>query len=308
MALTFTPLHPAFVAEAGLIDLRRVEDDATLAAIRAGMDRYAVLVFRDQAFTDDEHLAFAQRLDGALHTKLGSAAIQKNRFGNEALGDISNLGADGEILQPGDRRRAYSLGNRLWHTDASFQDPPGRYSMLHAKVIPPVGADTEYADMRAAYDALPAPTKAQLEGLRVHHSIAYSRQTLGFEFSKDEEEILRGAIHPLVRTLPGSGRRALYLASHASRIIDWPVPEGRLLLRDLIEHATQREFVYRHAWRVGDLVIWDNRCTMHRATPFEDTRHRRELRRVTTLDMGGPDMAPQTPQPSERPGHARSLL
>jgi alpha-ketoglutarate-dependent 2,4-dichlorophenoxyacetate dioxygenase len=295
----FTKLHPLFVGEAGPIELRRIHDASALAAIRDAMDRYAVLVFHDQAFTDDEHLAFAERLDGALHTKLGSAAIQKNRFGNEALGDISNLGADGEILQPGDRRRAYSLGNRLWHTDASFQDPPGRYSMLHAKVIPPVGADTEYADMRAAYDALPATTKAQLDGLSVHHSIAYSRQTLGFDFSKDEEEILKGAIHPLVRTLPRSGRQALYLASHASRIVDWPVPEGRLLLRDLIEHATQREFVYRHTWRVGDLVIWDNRCTMHRATPFEDARHRRELRRVTTLDV---------PQPSERPGKAGSLL
>jgi alpha-ketoglutarate-dependent 2,4-dichlorophenoxyacetate dioxygenase len=306
--LSFRRLHPLFAAEASGVELRSVQDRATLDAIRAGMDEYAVLVFHDQTFTDDEHLAFAQRLDGALHTKLGSAAIQKNRFGNEALGDISNLGADGEILQQGDRRRAYSLGNRLWHTDASFQDPPGRYSMLHAKVIPPVGADTEYADMRAGYDALPAETKALIEGLRVHHSIAYSRQTLGFDFSKDEEDALKGAIHPLVRTIPRSGRRALYVASHASRIIDWPVPEGRLLLRDLIEHATQRQFVYRHAWSVGDLVIWDNRCTMHRATPFEDTKHRRELRRVTTLDMGGAEMAPQTPQPSERPGKAGSLL
>ena len=157
--------------------------------------------------------------------------------------------------------------------------------MLHAKVIPPAGADTEYADMRAAWDALPAATRAQVDGLRVHHSIAYSRQTLGFDFSKDEEEALKGAIHPLVRTIPRSGRRTLYVASHASRIIDWPVPEGRLMLRDLMEHATQRQFVYRHSWRVGDLVIWDNRCTMHRATPFEDARYRRELRRVTTLDM-----------------------
>src|ERR671935_1921676 len=299
MALRFERLHKHFVAEVSPVDLRRVQDAETLAEIRTAMDEYAVLVFHDQSFTDDEHLAFAQRLDGALHTKLGSAAIQKNRFGNEALGDISNLGANGEILKTGDRRRAYSLGNRLWHTDASFQDPPGRYSMLHAKVIPPVGADTEYADMRAGYDALPAETKALIEGLRVHHSIAYSRQTLGFDFSKDEEEALKGAIHPLVRTIPRSGRRALYVASHASRILDWPVPEGRLLLRDLIEHATQRERVYRHAWRVGDLVIWDNRATMHRARPFEDTRHRRELRRVTTLDMGGAEMAPQTPQPSE---------
>jgi alpha-ketoglutarate-dependent 2,4-dichlorophenoxyacetate dioxygenase len=291
MALTFKQLHPVFVGEASAIELRAVHDEPTLAAIRAAMDQYAVVVFHDQRFTDDEHLAFAQRLDGALHTKLGSAAIQKNRFGNEALGDVSNIGPNGDILKAGDRRRAYSLGNRLWHTDASFQDPPGRYSMLHAKVIPPVGADTEYADMRAAYDALPAERKASLEGLFVHHSIAYSRQTLGFEFSKDEEDALKGAIHPLVRTIPGSGRRALYLASHASRIIDWPVPEGRLLLRDLIEHATQRAFVYRHTWRVGDLVIWDNRCTMHRATPFEDTKHRRELRRVTTLDLPVPAAA-----------------
>jgi alpha-ketoglutarate-dependent 2,4-dichlorophenoxyacetate dioxygenase len=291
MALTFKQLHPLFVGEAGPIELRAVHDEPTLAAIRAAMDQYAVVVFHDQPFADDEHLAFAQRLDGALHTKLGSAAIQRNRFGNEALGDVSNVGPNGEILQQGDRRRAYSLGNRLWHTDASFQDPPGRYSMLHAKVIPPIGADTEYADMRAAYDALPAERKAPLDGLSVHHSIAYSRQTLGFEFSKDEEDALKGAIHPLVRTIPGSGRRALYLASHASRIIDWPVPEGRLLLRDLIEHATQRAFVYRHAWRIGDLVIWDNRCTMHRATPFEDTKHRRELRRVTTLDLPVPAAA-----------------
>jgi len=157
--------------------------------------------------------------------------------------------------------------------------------MLSAKVVPSVAADTEFADTRAAYDALDAEMKARLENLRVHHSIAHSRQTLGFEFSADEAEALKGAIHPLIRTLPRSNRRALYVASHASRIVDWPVPEGRLLLRDLIEHATQREFVYRHAWRVGDLVIWDNRATMHRATPFDDAGHRRELRRVTTLDI-----------------------
>ena len=286
MALTFGRLHPLFVGEASPIDLRKVHDADTLARIRQGMDEYAVLVFHDQPFTDEEHLAFAERLDGRLHTRLGSAAIQKNRFGNEALGDISNVGADGEILQTGDRRRAYGLGNRLWHTDASFQDPHGRYSMLSAKVVPPVAADTEYADMRAAYDALPAETKAQLEGLHAHHSIAYSRQTLGFEFSGPEQEALKGAVHPLVRTIPRSNRKALYVASHASRVVEWPVPEGRLLLRDLIEHATQPQFVYRHAWCVGDLVIWDNRCTMHRARPFEDTRHRRELRRVTTLDVG----------------------
>jgi len=288
VTLTFRKLHPCFVAEVSPVDLRRVHDPETLGQIRAGMDEYAVLVFRDQPFADGEQLAFAQRLDGELHTKLGISALQKNRLGNEALGDISNLDESGEIMRSDNRRRMYGLGNRLWHTDASFQDPPGRYSMLSAKVVPPVDADTEFADTRAAYDALPEEEKRRLEGLRVHHSIAYSRQTLGFEFSQGEQDALQGAIHPLVRTIPRSHRRSLYVASHASRIIEWPVPEGRLLLRDLIEHATQAEFVYRHSWRVGDLVIWDNRATMHRARPFDDTRYRRELRRVTTLDIEQP--------------------
>jgi alpha-ketoglutarate-dependent 2,4-dichlorophenoxyacetate dioxygenase len=290
MTLTFTKLNPVFVAEVSPVDLRTADEDI-LAQVRGGMDTYAVLVFRNQPFTDAEQLDFAQRLDGALHTKLGISALQKNRFGNEALGDISNLDENGEILQSNNRRRMYSLGNRLWHTDASFQDPAGRYSMLSAKIVPSVPADTEYADMRAAYDALPAELKVTCEGLRVHHSIAYSRQTLGFEFSETEQDALKGAVHPLIRTLPRSGRRSLYVASHASRIIDWPVPEGRLLLRDLIEHATQRQFVYRHAWRVGDLVIWDNRATMHRGMPYDDSRHRRELRRVTTLDIAEPAFA-----------------
>jgi alpha-ketoglutarate-dependent 2,4-dichlorophenoxyacetate dioxygenase len=285
MTLTFRKLQPQFAAEVGPVDLRQVHDGDTLARIRAGMDEFAVLVFRDQPFTDDEQLAFARRLDGELHRKTGSSALYKSRFGDEALTDVSNVAADGEILKSDDRRRMYGLGNRLWHTDASFQDPPGRYSMLSARIVPPVPADTEYADMRAAYDALPAETQARIEGLRAHHSIAYSRQTLGFEFSADEAEILKGAVHPVVRTIPRSGRRSLYVASHASRIVDWPVPEGRLLLRDLIEHATQPQFVYRHAWRLGDFVIWDNRATMHRARPFDDTRYRRELRRVTTLDV-----------------------
>jgi alpha-ketoglutarate-dependent 2,4-dichlorophenoxyacetate dioxygenase len=285
MALTFQKLHPCFAAEVSPVDLRRVHDAETLAEIRAGMDEYAVLVFRDQPFTDEEQLAFARRLDGELHTKTGSRVLAKSRLGNEAVADISNLDEDGGIMKSGDRRRMYALGNRLWHTDASFQDPPGRYSMLSARVVPAVGADTEFADTRAAWDALEPAMQARLDGLRVHHSIAHSRQTLGFEFSPAEAEALQGAVHPLVRTLPRSNRRSLYVASHAARILDWPVPEGRLLLHELIEHATQREFVYRHAWRVGDLVIWDNRATMHRATPFDDANVRRELRRVTTLDL-----------------------
>jgi len=290
VSLKFQKLHPQFVAEVSAVDLRRVDDRKTLGEVRQGMDEYAVLVFRDQPFTDAEQLNFAQRLDGQLHSRTGAAVVGKSRLGNEALTDISNVNETGEVLPPDDRRRMYGLGNRLWHTDASFVDPPGRYSMLSARIIPSVPVETEFADMRAAYDALPPEMKTQLEGLRAHHSIAYSRHTLGFKFSEDEREILKGAVHPVVRTIPHSGRRALYLASHASRIIDWPVPEGRLLLRDLIEHATQPQFVYRHAWRVGDFVIWDNRTTMHRGRPFEDTKHRRELRRVTTLDVAEPEV------------------
>ena len=284
MKLAFSPLHPTFVAEVGPIDLRTAVDRDTLEQLRAGMDRYAILVFRDQAFAGMEQAEFAQRFDGQLHTKTGSAAIAKNRFGNEALTDISNVGESGELLPSNDRRRQYLLGNRLWHTDASFQDPPGRYSMLYSVVVPPVPSDTEFADMRSAYDTLTDDVKAKLEGLRAQHSIAYSRAMLGFEFTEKESQTLKGAVHPLIRTLP-YGRRSLYLASHASSIIDWPLPEARLLLRDLTEHATQPQFVYRHSWRVGDLVIWDNRATMHRGMPFDDTKYRRELRRVTTLDI-----------------------
>jgi alpha-ketoglutarate-dependent 2,4-dichlorophenoxyacetate dioxygenase len=284
MTPTFRPLHPVFMAEVSPIDLRNVYDRETLEALRAGMDRYGVLVFHDVPFTDEEQLDFARRFDGELHAKTGVSVLQKSRLGNEALTDISNLDENGDILDSSDRRRMYSLGNRLWHTDASFQDPPGRYTMLHARVVPDVPADTEFADMRAAYDALDDEMKARLEGLRVHHSIAYSRSTLGFEFSAEEAARLEGAVHPLVRDLP-YGRKSLYLASHASTIIGWPTPEARLLLRDLMEHATQREYVYRHAWKVGDLVIWDNRATMHRGIAYDDTKHRRELRRVTSLDL-----------------------
>jgi len=285
VALNFKKLHSLFVAEVGPVDLCRVDDRETLDEIRGKLDEHAVLVFRDQPFSDAQQLQFAQRFDGQIHARTGAAAITKSRLGNEALTEISNLDETGEVLRPGDRRRMYALGNRLWHTDASFVDPPGRYSMLSARVVPSVPIETEFADTRAAYDALSAEMKAQLEGLRAHHSIAYSRQTLGFEFSDDEQEMLNGAVHPVVRTIPSSGRRALYVASHASRIIEWPVPEGRLLLRELIEHATQPQFVYRHRWRPHDFLIWDNRATMHRGRPFEDTKHRRELRRVTTLDV-----------------------
>jgi alpha-ketoglutarate-dependent 2,4-dichlorophenoxyacetate dioxygenase len=289
--LTFTQLTPVFAAEASPIDLRQVRDRETLEAIRAGMDKYAVLVFRDQRFTDEEQIDFAQRFDGTLHTRTSSSVMTQSRLGTEALADISNVDRNGNIRAADDRQRASSAANRLWHTDASFVDPPGRYSMLSARVVPAVRADTEFADMRAAYDELDEQTRAAIDGLKVHHSIVYSRHVLGFDFSDEEKEKLKGAVHPLVRTIPGSGRRALYLASHASSVIDMPVPEGRLLLRDLIEHATRPHLTYRHIWRPYDFVIWDNRCTMHRARPFDDRNHRRELRRTTSLDLPPPATA-----------------
>jgi alpha-ketoglutarate-dependent 2,4-dichlorophenoxyacetate dioxygenase len=285
MTLTFTPLHPSIGAQVSAVDLSRLDDRTLLEQIRDGMDRFAVLVFRDQSFVGDEQLEFAQRFDGQIHRKTGSRAIKKNRFGDEGLTDISNVDSDNALLEKQDRARLYSLGNRLWHTDASFEDPAGRYSMLYAKVIPDVRADTEFADTRTAYDSLDDEAKAQLEGLTVHHTIAHSRRTLGFDFSEEEEKLIPGAIHPLVREFPRTGRRSLYIASHAAKILQMPVPDGRLLLHDLMAHATRPELVMRHSWHKGDLVIWDNRASMHRATPFDDQAHRRELVRVTTLDI-----------------------
>jgi alpha-ketoglutarate-dependent 2,4-dichlorophenoxyacetate dioxygenase len=285
MPVEVQALHRHFMGEVQALDLRFVHDEQTLSEIRAGMDTFAVLVFHDQGLDDDEQLAFAQRLDGKLHTKTGGRVLQKSRFGNEALADISNLDPEGELFAPEDRRRLCGLGNRLWHTDGSFVDPAGRYSMLYAHEVPPVPADTQFADMRSAYDTLSPERREMIEPLRCRHSIAHSRRTLGFEFSAEELEQLKGAVHPLVRTNPRNGRKSLYLASHAAEIIGWTLPEGRLLLQELSEHATSPERVYAHRWRQGDFVIWDNRATMHRAMPFDDTRYRREMRRVTTLDV-----------------------
>ena len=284
MDMELRRLHPFFVAEASGIDDRQA-DETTLDWIRRAMDEHAVLVFRNQALTDEAQIAFARALDGELHTRSGAAAIGRGRLGNAAVSDISNLAAGGEIAQSGDRQRANGLANRLWHTDASFVEPAGRFSMLAAKYIPEVSADTEFACMYAAFEALDEETQRQAEPLKVYHSIVHSRQVLGFEYTPDEARKLVGATHPLVRVNPATGRRSLYLGAHASHIEQWPVPEGRLFLRDLTEHATQPRFTHRHAWQKDDLVIWDNRATMHRAKPFDDKKYRRELRRVTTLDI-----------------------
>ena len=284
MALSFSPLNPNFAAEVGPVDLTAIDDAETLGDLRAAMDKYAVLVFRDQRFDDTSQLAFAERFDSTLHAKTGIAALGPNRFGNEALTDVSNIDDKGQVLPADDRRRQYGLANQLWHTDASFEDPPGRYSMLSARVLPRHGGETEFADMRAAYDALEEDMQARIADLRAHHSIAYSRQVLGFEFSDTEAARLEGVVQPMVRTNPNTGRRSIYVAAHCSRIVDWPLPDGRLLLRELIEHATQREFVYQHQWRLNDFVIWDNLATMHRGRPYDVTEPR-ELRRVTSLNI-----------------------
>jgi alpha-ketoglutarate-dependent 2,4-dichlorophenoxyacetate dioxygenase len=285
MTLTFRRLHPTFVAEASGVELRAAHDPQVLEQIRAGMNEHAVLVFRNQQLTLAEQLEFTERFDGKIHRATSAAAVSRNRHGDDAYGDIGNVDETGKVMDAGDRRRMNNMGNRLWHTDASFVDPCGRYSMLSAKVVPPVGAETEFADMRTAHDALDEERLRSLQGLEVYHSIVHSRSTLGFEFSAEERQRLPGAVQPLIRTIEGSGRKSLHLASHASHVMGWPVPEGRLLLMELMEHATQPRFVYRHQWREYDFVIWDNRATMHRATRFDDTRQRRELVRTTTIDL-----------------------
>ncbi len=286
MPLTFKKAHPLFAAEASDVELRQLHDDKTLAEIRSGMDEYAVLIFRNQSFSNDEQLAFAERLDGKVNGKGAVTAMLSgnNRLGNYGLSDVSNVNEKGEIWTSDDRARQIRLTNRLWHADATFHNPAGRYSMLSAKAAPPVSAPTEYADTRAAYDALDADMKARIEGLQVHHSNAVNKDLLGFSLTAQQRKVLSSADHPLVRDIPRTRRRSLYLAAHASHIVDWPVPEGRILLMELTEHATQAQFVYRHEWRTGDFVIWDNRATMHRARAYDDLKYRRELVRVTTLD------------------------
>jgi alpha-ketoglutarate-dependent 2,4-dichlorophenoxyacetate dioxygenase len=283
MSLTFVKIHPHLGAVVQGLSLPRL-DESGLRELQQGLDRYAVLVFRGQPMGGEEQVEFARRLGGELHTMTTLNVLADKRSASAALTDISNVGEGGAVLATGDRRRMSALGNRLWHTDASFIDPPGRYSMLSAKVVPPVDANTEFADMRAAYDALDPDMKQQIAGLNVYHSIVYSRGLLGFQFTPEEQARLGGAVHPLVREVGSAGRKSLYLASHASHIVDWPVADGRLLLAQLTEHATQKQFVHTHVWRPDDFVIWDNRATMHRAQPFDDQRFARELRRTTTLD------------------------
>ena len=289
MRIEIQELHPGFAAEAGSIDLSRPQPAEAIGAIRAVLDNYPVLVFRDQYLRDDRLRDFAARF-GPLEIGRAAARPGRRRLAIPQIGDISNLDEDSRVRGLNDRRRLDSLGNRLWHTDASYMPVPVVLGLLHAVVLPPPcpygNGETEFADMRSAYDGLPGETRLAIDDLIAVHDVFWSRAQIGFsEFPAGEREQYPASRQRLVRCQAGSGRRSLYLSAHASHIDGWPVADGRLLLLDLNAHATQAGFVYRHSWRVGDLVIWDNRWTMHRGRPHQEDQPR-DLRRATTLDTG----------------------
>lgn len=283
MSIVIRPLHPVFVGEVEGIDMRRPLAREEVAAIEAGMDKYAVLVFRGQEITDEQQAAFSRNF-GELEIPGAASNITKQedrRLGRE-IADISNLDKHNRILGRDDRQRMFNLGNRLWHSDSSFKAVPAKYSLLSARVVPSSGGNTEFADMRAAYDALDDKTKAEIEDLICEHSLIYSRGLLGFtELSEAERANFKPVYQRLVRTHPVTGRKSLFLSSHIGGIVGWPRPEAMALIRDLMEEATRREFVYAHEWRQYDLVMWDNRQTMHRARRFDETREVRDMRRTT---------------------------
>ncbi len=289
MSLSIRQAHSVFVGEVSGVDISQKLSQEQVAALEAGMDRYAVLVFRGQQLTDDQQLQFSRNF-GELEVTLAGqmAKPEDRRLGDRLeLGDISNLTARNELRAREDRSRMYALANRLWHSDASFRAIGAGYTLLHGRVIPRKGGNTEFADMRAAYDALDASLKAEVESLVCEHSIVFSREQIGFsDYAPGNEERLRPVQHRLVITHPVTGRRSLYLSSHIGGIVGWPLPEARAFIRDLMEHATQRQFVYAHEWRVNDLVMWDNRTVMHRARSFNDLKEVRDLRRTSIKGTG----------------------
>src|SRR5262252_5424842 len=281
MAIEVSALHPTLGAQVRGVDLTRLVPPDVFAEVEAAFARYAVLVFPEQPLTDKQQLAFS-RLFGPLEINPNYAGA-KMRLRPD-IADISNLDPEGQVLGRDDRRNLFNLGNQLWHTDSSFKHVPAKCSLLSARELPSSGGETEFADMRAAWDALPDARKRELEGLIVEHSIFRSRSQIGFaDFNDEIFKELPPVRQALVRHHRASGRTSLYLASHASHIIGWPVEKGRALIEELIALATQRQFVYQHRWRLGDLVMWDNRCTMHRGRPYDDTQ-RRVLHRTTVAD------------------------
>jgi alpha-ketoglutarate-dependent 2,4-dichlorophenoxyacetate dioxygenase len=285
MAITVVPVTPSFAAEVGDVDLSGPIDPTDVQAIKDAFTKFAVLIFPDQHLSQDQHLDFAKHF-GPLETTIGIYRKDTPLRVRKEFADVSNLSHDNEVWDKESRHRMFQLANRIWHTDSSFKRLPALASMLYARSIPPVGGHTEFADERAAYDALPEEMKRRLASLVAEHSIFNSRARLGFtNFSDEERRELPPVPQVIVRTIPESGRKSLYLASHAGRIFGMGEPEGRALIDELIAHATQRQFVYTHRWRLNDLVMWDNRCTMHRGTEFDDLRWKRDVQRATVSDV-----------------------
>jgi len=285
MAISVWPITPGFAAEIGDIDLARSLDPAEVRAVKQAFWDYAVLIFPDQDLTEQQHIDFAKHI-GPLETTIAALNSNAKLRLRTDLVDISNLNSKSEIWGEKSRVRMFQLGNRLWHTDSSFKFLPARASLLYARKIPPVGGHTEFADMRAAYDALPELMRDRLHGLVAEHALAYSRARTGFDnFTESERENLPPVPQVMVRTLPENGRMSLYLASHAGRILGMPQDEARALIDELLAHASQRQFVYTHRWRERDLVMWDDRCTMHRGADFDDLRWVRDMHRATVSDI-----------------------
>ena len=283
MALYISQIHPIFVGEVTGVDFRQPLDPAVVMEIDAAMDRYAVLVVRDQPLDQEQQMVFARSF-GPLDLGLRKVKKQPHRFRYDELIDISNVDEKGRIADRNSGKIVSNIANQLWHSDSSFQRPAAKYSMLSAVVLPSRGGETEFADLRAAYDALSDEMKAELEGLEAEHYALHSRFLLGdTDYTEEQKNAIPPVHWPIVRMHPGSKRKLLFVGVHARRIVGWPVAEGRMLLMDLLEHATQRDFVYSHKWRVGDLVMWDNRSTLHRGRRY-NLSERRELRRATTED------------------------
>lgn len=282
MVLSIRPLHPVFAAEAEGIDCRQPLDPETVAAVEQAMDEYAVLVFPGQDVSDAEQLAFTRHFGELEHYNTpGHIRRREDHRLGPGIADFSNLDKSGAIMSAEERVWFFKLADRLWHSDSSFRPVPAKYSLLSGRVIPSWGANTEFADMRAAYDALDVRSRDEIADLVCEHSLIFSRAAIGFtELTPDEIEAFRPVRQPLVRSHPVTGRKSLFLSAHAGAILGWTVPEAQMFLRDLTEHATRPEFVYSHAWRRGDLVMWDNRTVMHRARR-SDMSEVRDVRRTT---------------------------
>jgi alpha-ketoglutarate-dependent 2,4-dichlorophenoxyacetate dioxygenase len=288
MTMDIRPLHRHFVGEVTGTDLTQALTPEQVRDISGAMAKYGVLVFPDQPLTDEQQVVFSRNF-GELEVTLAGqmAKPEERRFQQLELGDISNLDGADKLRDREDKRRMYALANRLWHSDASFRAVGAGYTLLHARIVPGKGGNTEFADMRAAYDALDDATKREVEDLITEHSIVFSREQIGVEVKSEENaDKLKPVRHRLAVTEPISGRKSLYLSSHIGGIVGWLVPEARAYVRDLMEHATQPEFVYSHAWRVNDLVMWDNRTVMHRARRFDDMKEKRDLRRTSIKGVG----------------------